>query len=300
MIKTLLLALAFLCIASACPANVRYDALGASDAVGTGATSPGANAQPNNGYVYRIDSWLTSRYSHWTLENRGVEGFTAPEIRDVELNPAIAAQPAVVTVWAGVNDIRLSLQSFQTTSALKAAFQDAYTTVIRRLRQETSAYIVTANVPDVSRMPFAILLPASVRQLAHDDSVAVNDVITQVASTYNVPVVEVYADPDSYATANFYVDGFHPNDAGYLLLAGKFEAVLQANAWRIVSGRADVNGDGVVNAADAGALLAIFGGLSASSDRQAVAGDLSPSSGDNALRIDDAVATLRLLSGLNG
>jgi lysophospholipase L1-like esterase len=228
-----------------------------------------------------------------------VEGFTTPEIRDTELSPAVAAQPAVVTVWAGVNDIRVSLESLQTTAALKAGFQDAYTTILLRLRQETSAYIVTANVPDVSRMPFAILLPDSLRQLAHDDSLAVNEAIAQVAATYNVQVVDVYSDPDSYAAANFYVDGFHPNDAGYLLLAGKFESVLKANAWQIVSGHADVNGDGVVNAADAGALLSIVGGLSSASDRQVVAADLAPAAGDNGLRIEDAISILRLLSGLS-
>lgn len=299
MTRSLLIALGCLFTVWPCRADIRYDALGASDAVGTGATSPGANGQPNNGYVYRIDTWLTSRYNHWTLENRGVEGFTAPEIRDNELTPAIAAQPAVVTVWAGVNDIRVSLETFQTTAVLKAAFQDAYTTIIRRLRQETSAYIVTANVPDVSRMPFAVLLPASVRQLAHDDSVAVNDVISQVAVTYNVSVVDVYDDPDSYNSGNFYNDGFHPNDAGYLLLAGKFEGVLQANAWQIVSGRADVNGDGTVNAADAGAVLSIVAGLSTASDRQAVAGHLTTSGGGHTLRIEDAVSVLRLASGLS-
>lgn len=280
-------------------ASVRYDALGASDAVGVGASWPGAAGQPNNGYVYRIDTWLNGRYSNWVLENRGVEGFTAPEIRDGELDAAIAAQPAIVTVWAGGNDIRVSIQTSQTTAALTATFQDAYATILRRLRQETSAYIVTANLPDLSRIPSAILLTASQRQLAHDDSLAVNEVITQVATTYGVPVVEVYADPQSYLPANYWIDGFHPSDAGYLLLAGKFEALLQANAWRVVSGRGDVNGDGEVTVTDAVSLLAIVAGLSEATDRQAVAGDMAPAAGDNALGIEDAVGILRRVFGLS-
>ena len=279
-------------------AALRYDALGASDAVGVGASSPGANGQPNNGYVYRIATWLTARYPHWTLENRGVSGFTAPAIRDVELSPAILAQPDIVTVWAGGNDIRVSIQTLEPTSVLKARFEDAFTTILRRLRQETRACIVTANVPDFSRVPAAIFLTPLQLQLAHDDSLAVNESIARAAAAYGIPVVDLFSDPQSLDPGNFSADGFHPNDQGYLNMAALFEAVLHASAWRTVSGLGDVNGDGLINLADAASLLSLAAGMSPATDRQAVAGDVSPPGGDNALGMGDVVILARRAAGL--
>ncbi|HEY3413675.1 MAG TPA: GDSL-type esterase/lipase family protein [Armatimonadota bacterium] len=279
-------------------AALRYDALGASDAVGIGASSPGANGQPNNGYVYLLANWLTARYPHWTLENRGVEGLTAPEIRDQELNPAILAQPDIVTLWAGANDVRVSIQKQETTAVLQSGFELAYTTILSRLRGETHAFIVTANIPDLSLVPSAVFLTAPLRQLAHDDSLAVNQSIARVAAAYGVPVIDLFSDPTSYDPANFWVDGFHPNDQGYLILAMRFEAVLQAGAWRKVSGLGDVNGDGVIDIADAAALLSGIGGMSSASNRQAVAGDVAPPGGDGRIDITDAVFIARRVAGL--
>lgn len=282
----------------AASATLRYDALGASDAVGVGASTPGPDGQPNNGYVYRITTWLTTRYPHWTLENRGVEGLTAPEIRDQELSDAVLAQPQIVTVWSGGNDVLLSVLTPEPTSTLRARFEDAFTTILRRLRTETPAQIVTANLPDLSRVPAAIFLSPVGLQLAHNDCVALNESIGRVAALYGIPVVDLFSDPLSYVPANLSPDGFHPNDQGYLNLATLFEAALRAIAWRTVSGLGDVNGDGSISLADAATLLSLVAGTSQATDRQAVAGDASPPGGDNALGIGDAVVIARRAAGL--
>ncbi|MBV9867308.1 MAG: carboxypeptidase regulatory-like domain-containing protein [Abitibacteriaceae bacterium] len=196
-----------------------YSALGASDATSYGASTL------SNGYVYRIADWLKLNYGPWTLRNHGVNGYTAPDIQNNALGPAISDNPQLVTLWVGGNDVKDSVFSNEPTAVLEARFREAYTTIVRRLRNETAAYIVTANLPDLSRIPVAKFLNDAQKQLAQADSIALNRVIADVNSTYNVPTVDLYNDPNSYEPANFY-DGFHPNDAGYALLAQKFEAVI--------------------------------------------------------------------------
>jgi lysophospholipase L1-like esterase len=275
---------------------VRYTALGASDAVGVGSSA--YPTQPNGGYVFRISDWLQARYSPWTLHNLGVSGYTAPDIRDHTLAPAIADAPDMVTLWVGGDDIKDSVLQNESTEALKTRFEAAYTTIISRLRTETNATVVTANLPDLSRIPAAAWFPDSYKALATADTNALNEVIARVAAQYGVPVVDLFSLAASYDPANFSSDGFHPNDAGYAAMAEQFEAALKVNAWRRVSGLGDVNGDANITASDAVATLEIAAGLRPADDRQAVASDTFPAGGDGVVDISDALQTLRCSYGL--
>jgi lysophospholipase L1-like esterase len=277
-------------------AALKYTAIGASDAIGTGSSD--APATPNGGYVFLISDWLDARYSAWTLDNLGMSGYTASNIRDNSLSQAVAHAPNIVTLWVGGNDIKDSVLAKEPTADLVARFEPAYTTIVERLRNETDAYIVTANLPDFSRIPVAIFFPADQKALAKAASEALNEIITRVAAANNVPVVDLASNPASYARANFSNDGFHPNDAGYAVMAAQFEDVLRANAWRLVSGLGDVNGDGVVDAGDTVATLQIVGGLIAADDRQSVAADTAPAGGDSSTDIADALQTLRRVYNL--
>lgn len=294
--KTLKILLLIVMCAAACHAAPRYTALGASDAIGTGSSK--APAMPNGGYVFLISDWLDARYAPWTLHNLGASGYTAPDIRDNTLDRAIADKPDIVTVWVGGNDVKNSFFAKEDTATLVARFQPAYTAILARLRNETDAFIVTANLPDFSRIPFASYFGTDLRAKLKADSDALNEVITSVAAANNVPVVDLYADPASYDPANYSSDRFHPNDSGYAAMASQFETVLKDNAWRLVSGLGDVDGDGEQTAADAGATLQIAAGLLAPDDREAVAADTFPPGGDGAVSVEDAVHTLRRALGL--
>lgn len=274
-----------------------YTALGASDAIGTGSSR--APAVPNGGYVFVISDWLQARYPAWTLHNLGVSGYTAENIRDNSLQPAINDQPDIITVWVGGNDIKDSILSGpEDTATLAARFRPAYTTIIQRLRQETNAFIVTANLPDFSRIPIAGFFDDEYRALAKADSDALNAIIADVATAYQVPVVDLYSDPASYDPTNYSSDMFHPNDKGYAAMAQQYEAVLKAQDWRMISGLGDVSGDGSITPLDTAATLRILGGLSAPLDRQSVAADTFPPGGDGVIGIPDAVQTLRRAMGL--
>lgn len=294
-----ILGIAFLAAASL-RAAPRYAALGASDAVGVGASNynEADPAQPNNGYVYLIHGWMRARYPYWNLSNLGVSGATAPTIAADQLQPAILLNPDVVTVWAGGNDVKNSVLAGEETEALRARFELSFTSIIQRLRGETTAVVVVANLPDMSRLPVALLLSADVRKRAKASSIALNEVIAAVCAANAVPVVDVYGDPETYAWGNYSWDGFHPNDAGYEKLAAKFQAILRRDAWRVVSGLGDVDGDGEVGAQDVALALGSAGGLNALTDRAAVAADVIPNGGNGAATITDATLLLRRIHSI--
>src|SRR5579863_712377 len=52
------------------------------------------------------------------------------------------------------------------------------------------------------------------------------DVINAIAAT-GIPVLDLECDPKSYAPANFFIDGFHPDDSGYALLADLFATAIR-------------------------------------------------------------------------
>lgn len=271
-----------------------YVALGASDATGVGASNynEADPSQRNNGYVYRIHDAMRARYAPWALVNLGISGATAPSIQQNALGPAIAQRPAIVTMWAGGNDVKNSVLAGESVETLKTRFEAAYTDIIRRLRLETGAFIVTANLPDMSRLPIAYLLTQEMRDKGKESSIALNEVIARVAAAYDVPVVDMYNDPESYDWGSYSWDGFHPNDAGYARMAARYEEILRRDAWRVVSGLGDVDGNGAVTILDASEALRAAGGLRPLDERAAMAADTAPSSGNGVVGIADALRIL--------
>jgi len=215
-------ALSFLCFTPRMASAYTYTALGASDAVGVGASPM------TDGYVYLIANSLnTARPGSWTLINRGVSGYRAPDIENNTLQPAIADAPDVVTIFVGGDDVKDSVLTGESTASLIARFQPAYTDIINQLRTRTRALVITATIPDLSMVPVAAHLTPTQLALAHADSIAVNNVITSVAAANSVPVVDLFDNAGSYNPANFSSDGFHPNNTGYALLAQLFEQDLE-------------------------------------------------------------------------
>ena len=92
-----------------------------------------------------------------------------------------------------------------------------------------SAKIVVANLPNFAGIPFAQTPQvAPVKPLLQAVSVGIDTNVYQPAFALGVPVVDLLCNPSSYNPANFYTDGFHPNDAGYAALAQAFVAQIQA------------------------------------------------------------------------
>ncbi|PIE36218.1 hypothetical protein CSA56_00960 [candidate division KSB3 bacterium] len=180
-----------------------YVGMGASDAVGIGAFPL------ENGYVYKIRDSLQAYAVTVELHNLGVSGKRIGYIESTELPAAIANQPDVVTIWAGPNDLigGVSVETFE--ARLQSVFA--------QLRQQTSAIVVMANVPDLTTLPRFQLFSDS--DVTSERVFAYNAAIARQTSTYAIPLVDLYA--GGYADNIDYIslDGFHPSNGGYAKMA---------------------------------------------------------------------------------
>ena len=194
---------------------VVYVAMGASDAVGVGASNPNTTA-----YVPILISRLPKGSSALNL---GVSGYTVRQALSGELPQAISAQPTLVTVWLVGNDFKNCVSLAQYGADLN--------TLLGQLQTKTHAKVFVANAPDMS------LLPAIQRIAAQQGGfcggsgsqtairarvVAWNNVIASAVSAHHDYLVNLY-NSDLVAHPDYiYSDGFHPSDKGYLALANLF------------------------------------------------------------------------------
>lgn len=200
--------------------TVRYVAVGASDAVGVGATDANRTA-----YV----PLLISRLPKGSMSlNLGISGETLSGALKDELPQAVAAKPTVITVWLVGNDFKncVSLQQYGAD----------LNTLLTDLAQQTSAKVFVANAPDFSTLP-AIQQAAAggsfcgapgtvdaVRALAQQWNVVINAAVTAHHDTLiDLFNSELTSHPD-YISG----DGFHPSDQGYLALANLFWTAIKA------------------------------------------------------------------------
>lgn len=205
---------------SATPSMV-YVAMGASDAVGVGASDPNTTA-----YVPRLIARLPA---HAFALNLGVSGYTVKQALAEELPQALSAHPTLVTVWLVGNDFR------QCTPL--ADYQRDLDSLLGQLQSQTRAQVFVANAPDMSLLP-AIrdgspnlgaclrgLQPAQIRAVVAQW----NAVIDAVVAKHHQVLVDLFhsnleAHPEYIAS-----DGFHPSDSGYRVLADLFWTQITAH-----------------------------------------------------------------------
>lgn len=259
--------------------STRYAAIGASDAVGIGAsvpcglyTSTFAGCPGGTGYVPVLSrddepTLLASTY----LDDLGLSGAvigsdirtmvnrygsasydacrprifvdTVPGDFITYETPKIPAGTDQVTLFAGGNDAMglvnaLGCGAGGTTAASQAAFIHQWTaafandltTLVKAVRSKApTARIGIANLPDLADIPMSwsrtAAQKAALTQFAVGFDLAINALHSPAA---NIVVVDLLCDSQSYITANYASDGFHPNDAGYANLASHLYAQLRA------------------------------------------------------------------------
>ena len=194
-----------------------YVALGASDAVGVGATDPNRTA-----YIPLLISRLPP---HAQALNLGVNGYTVRQALANELPPALAAHPTLVTVWLVGNDFR------QCTSL--SAYQRDLDSLLGQLQSQTKAQVFVANAPDMSLLPAirdgspACLRgqsPARIRAVVEQWNAAIAGVVAKHHET----LVDLFHSDLASHPEYIASDGFHPSDAGYRRLADLFWAQITA------------------------------------------------------------------------
>lgn len=180
-----------------------YVALGDSTGSGVGAR--------NGGYVARLYKRLEERRPTSTLVNLCVSGSTTADVLRAQLEKGVAAEPDLVTLGIGTNDIGHGLTLDQ--------FAKNYEEILSVLKENTVAQIVVTNIPDVSSAP---RIPRSMRSEYQRQIVQFNQKLEEIAKRHEVVIFDVYSITTRELESHpeyFSADGFHPSDEGYELWA---------------------------------------------------------------------------------
>lgn len=179
--------------------SINYVALGDSSAVGVGASGGG-------GYPERLASRLRKDGLSLGLTNVGMSGAVIRDVFTSQVKRAVAAQPTLVTIGIGTNDV------WRGTSLEE--FRDDLERITRRLKP-TGASLVVVNVPDMALAPVARLVPS---HLYEGRIEPFNEAISSVARAHGMHVVDLYSASRVFIPQRpdfFSFDGFHPSDVGY-------------------------------------------------------------------------------------
>lgn len=207
----------------ALPPPFTYVAVGASETVGIGADDPLTQSWPS---VFHRTALARSA----TLVNVGVSGATVQEALARELQPALAEEPRLVTVWLNVNDFVRQVPV--------ARYERDLGTLVRALRRGGATDVLVASTPPVvdlpvvraclpggSGCPLPLGLPSA--EAITEGVAAYNAAIARVAEAEGAVVVDLEAaagggiDPALIA-----VDGFHPSTEGHRRVAAAFSDAL--------------------------------------------------------------------------
>jgi len=193
-----------------------YVALGASDAVGIGATRPAQDA-----WVPLVAAALPGGTP---VVNLGISGATLADVIAGQLPIAADAAPRWLSLWAGPNDLRggVSLDAF-------AAELDQILTTLRPPAGTTRTMLIL-NLPDLRALPaFAGVDPARLDQQVRAWNAAIAATVARHAD-YAV-LVDLYDGWGELAANPQYIsgDGFHPSNAGYRRIADIAITTLRAD-----------------------------------------------------------------------
>ena len=198
--------------AASTPTTPLYVAIGASDAVGTGARNP-----TTEGWVPQLYQKLPAGTR---LANLGIGGLRLRQAVDQVLPVAVDLKPSIVTVWLGVNDLAGGV-------ALDAYGADL-DRLLGALANQTNARVYIANLPDLTLLPAFFIFPkeqvrAQVQQW--------NAVIAERAAANGATLVDLYAGWTELRERTDYIsaDGLHPSTAGHRRLAELFWQTISTN-----------------------------------------------------------------------
>ena len=182
-----------------------YAALGDSLTSGVGAN------KYSQSYPYLLAQYLAGNDYQVTLKDYSVPGARTQDLLDGLLPGAIKANPDVVTILIGVNDIhgKISTQEFAAN----------YEEILSRLTKETRAKIYIINIPFIGAnsliwQPHRYLYQARTNEF--------NKIIKQLASKYQVNYLDLYT--STYlllreSGIHYSDDLFHPSAEGYKIWA---------------------------------------------------------------------------------
>jgi lysophospholipase L1-like esterase len=169
----------------------------------------------------------------------GFPGVFAP-VSKSQVEWANALSPDTIIVWLGANDVIGIFQGVQSGITNPGTFGTNLQQVLSAL-VANNRKILIANLPDVTILPFmASFLHAdpTLSPTLKNLVLAYNSSIQELASSYGIPVVDIYSLVNNLADKGIVVhgqrltteprgglfsfDGLHPSDTGYAIVANEF------------------------------------------------------------------------------
>ncbi|HEX2443759.1 MAG TPA: SGNH/GDSL hydrolase family protein [Vicinamibacterales bacterium] len=221
--------------------------MGASDALGIGSSMPClplTECTNGTGYVPTIARTLRATRTV-SVTNLGIPaGVLSPRIQNLGRQygrtivgnfiegamPFVPRDSNVVTILAGPNDVNAVGEAFErgAAGANQAAYFDdqvrqfgvEYRELIAGIRARAGQpRIVAANLPNFAGIPYASGYSSMRRQGLQTLSVRFTREAINTLVGEGVAVVDLMCDARSYEAGRYSSDGYHPNDAGYALIA---------------------------------------------------------------------------------
>jgi lysophospholipase L1-like esterase len=238
--------------------TVYYTAIGASDAIGYGSSVvciPFALDCANGmGYVQVIARQLQAQGSTIKLSNLGIPGAViGPGMQALATQyswavpanfingevPFVPHNSTVITIFAGGNDVNTVGAAIRGGAAgadpwgyidqQVSEFRSEYSALIAGIRDRApGARLVVANLPNFAAIPMTAGYTPDEKQMIQKISVGFSTQVINPLASQGIAVVDLlcnsrFADPGIFSP-----DGFHPNDAGYAILAAEMMKAITA------------------------------------------------------------------------
>lgn len=167
------------------------------------------------------DMWkLEKHFSGKSYINRGISGQTTPQMLVRMYPDVINLKPAAIVILAGTNDIARN-----TGAETLEMIQDNFRAMVE-LAKGHSINVVLCSVTPVSdyalRKQTDQRPPAEIRRL--------NDWLKKFAEQINAQFVDYYSavvDDKGFLKEEYSMDGLHPNEKGYDLMAPLVQAAIE-------------------------------------------------------------------------
>lgn len=240
--------------------TVHYTAVGASDAIGIGASVPCVpftQCPTGTGYVQVIARRLAEGGKTVDLANLGIPGAVlSARIQSISAAypprvdftfmerelPFVPRDTTVATIFAGGNDVNVVARSVtgEGGSNPRGYIDDQarkFATEMQQLvdgirERAPEARIVIANLPNFAGAPFTSGYSMDARRVLQTLSVQFTTIgINPLAAKSNVAVVDLMCEPRFYQSSTYSSDGFHPSDAGYQIMADLMLAAIRATSY---------------------------------------------------------------------
>lgn len=228
---------------------ISYTAIGASDAIGIGSSSPClpfTDCPDGAGYVQILRRQLIATGRTFTFANRSLPGSVLSRaVEDLAREigrpidslagnfierqaPFVPADTTHLTIFAGGNDTNVIAEGArQRGGSDPNAFADAQVRqwgtdlneLITRIRARApNARIVALNLPNLGGAPYVASRSTADKSLIQRVAVGITDRVNALTSQ-GVLVVDLMCDARLYQPSNYATDGFHPGDGGYRIFA---------------------------------------------------------------------------------